>query len=65
MSTEDMFWRRANSYQKPYLFLQNSDWDSWTYSMTEQYMNACLLYGLWPGFFSANAADSRYFNTPG
>eukprot|EP01106_Pelomyxa_sp_JSP_P017288 TRINITY_DN692_c0_g2_i6.p1 TRINITY_DN692_c0_g2~~TRINITY_DN692_c0_g2_i6.p1 ORF type:complete len:435 (+),score=133.86 TRINITY_DN692_c0_g2_i6:88-1392(+) len=61
---EYLFRYRAFSYQKPYLFLQNSDFGAWTEDMTAAYMEASLAFGLWPGFFSANAAENCYFETP-
>lgn len=58
---ERMFYYRMNAFQKPYLFLQNSDFTRWTYDMTQRYMESALLYGIWPGFFSPDAATARYF----
>ncbi|KAH3763505.1 tRNA nuclease WapA [Pelomyxa schiedti] len=63
-SPSELFQFRAMSYQKPYLLLQNSDFTIWTYDMTEMYMYACLMWGIWPGFFSANAATACYFEDP-
>ena len=34
---------------------------TWTYDKTDQYLQICLAYGLWPGFFSADAARATYF----
>ena len=59
-----LFFYRMSSFQKPYLFLQNSNFNFWTYEMTDKYMQKSLLYGIWPGFFSADAFNDRYFNTP-
>ena len=61
---EILFYRRAIAFHKPYLYLQNADFNLWTNEMTRKYMNMCLLYGHWPGFFSDNAADDRYFDQP-
>ena len=55
---------RFTAFQKPYLFLQNSNFKKWTYDMTQKYMESSLLYGIWPGFFSADAATDRYFDNP-
>lgn len=64
MSHDNMFFRRALSFTKPYCFLQNSDFTVWTKAMTEAYMQSSLLYGIWPGFFSADAAGDTYFSQP-
>ena len=32
--------------------------------MTERYMQICLFYGMFPGFFSENAATNCYFANP-
>ena len=36
-------------------------YSTWTYDKTDQYLQICLAYGLWPGFFSADAASATYF----
>jgi hypothetical protein len=59
-----MNYRRAMMFQKPYLFLMNTDFDSWTYADTEKYMRRCMFYAFYPSFFSANAATNHYFAQP-
>ena len=59
-----MSFYRFTAFQKPYLFLQNANFKKWTYDMTQKYMEASLLYGIWPGFFSADADSNRYFTNP-
>lgn len=61
---DKMAFYRINSFKKPFLFLQNSNFRKWTYEMTQKYMEFSLLYGIWPGFFSADAATDRYFDNP-
>ena len=63
-SYDTLFSYRANSFQKPYLFLQNSNFNVWTKEMSDKYMQRSLLYGIWPGYFSANAATDTYFSNP-
>lgn len=58
----DMLFQRAMAGQRPYIFLQNTDFDSWTVAMTGQYFQVCVSLGLWPSFFSHNAADHQYFS---
>jgi hypothetical protein len=38
-----------------------ADFDTWTKGYSDQYFQICLAYGLWPSFFSADAADHVYF----
>jgi hypothetical protein len=73
-------WLRAGQYQpasfqqmdlwrtlsgaKPYLLLMNTDYDKFTPDIVEQYFQRALFYGMWPGFFSHNAADNPYWQNP-
>ena len=59
-----MLYRRAMNGQKPYGFLMNTNFTQWSYELTERYMKRCLAYGIFPSFFSANAATNRYFDQP-
>ena len=56
--------RRTMSYHKPYLLLQNNDYDQFGYDAVERYFQRCLFYGVFPSMFSANAADHAYWETP-
>jgi len=49
---------------KPYLLLMNSDYDQFTPALVERYFQRALFYGMWPGFFSHNAADNPYWQNP-
>jgi len=53
--------KRAMTAAQPYLYLMDTDWNTWTSGDTDQYLQICLAYGLWPGFFSADAASATYF----
>jgi hypothetical protein len=64
MSIEELFYRRALCGQKPYCFLMNSDFTKWTYELTEKYMKRSLAFGMFPGFFSADASSEQYFTRP-
>jgi hypothetical protein len=55
---------RSLSGAKPYLLLMNTDYDKFTPDLVEQYFQRCLFYGMWPGFFSHNAADNPYWQNP-
>lgn len=58
----DFFYiKRTLSWKKPYMFLMNTHFETWTAEMTERYMQMCLFYGMFPGFFSENAATNCYF----
>jgi len=56
--------RRTMSGKKPYLILQNTDYDKFTPEYVEKYFARCLFYGIYPSMFSANAADNPYWETP-
>jgi len=64
MSDTEMMYRRILCGPKPYCFLMNTDFDKWPYELTEKYMRRCLAYGMFPGFFSANASTGHYFSRP-
>lgn len=64
MSDGDLLYRRALAGGRPYCFLMNTDFTRLTHGMVEAYMCRCLAYGMFPGFFSANASTGRYFDQP-
>jgi hypothetical protein len=64
MSDEDLLYRRALCRGKPYCFLMNTDFTKLSHARVESYMQRCLAYGMFPGFFSANAAEGHYFERP-
>jgi hypothetical protein len=64
MSDEQLMYRRAMCGPKPYCFLMNTNFDKWPYELTEKYMKRCLAYGMFPGFFSADASTKTYFGQP-
>lgn len=64
MCDEDMMYRRALCGGKPYCFLMNTDFDKFSYAMSEKFMQRSLAYGMFPGYFSANAATGHYFSRP-
>lgn len=55
---------RTLAAAKPYLLLMNTDYDRFGSDLVEKYFQRALFYGMWPGFFSPNAADDRYWETP-
>jgi len=55
---------RALSGAKPYLLLMNTDYDRFSPDLVEKYFHRCLFYGMWPGFFSHNAAENPYWQAP-
>ena len=59
-----MNYRRATMFQKPYLFLMNTNFDSWGYDDTEKYLRRCMFYAFYPSFFSADASSNHYFSQP-
>jgi len=42
----------------------NTAFTAWTREMTEKFMKRCLAYGMFPGFFSADASTQQYFSQP-
>jgi hypothetical protein len=52
-----MNFRRALCRQKPYCLLMNTDYGRFTPELVERYFQRCLFYGVWPGFFDAEAAS--------
>jgi hypothetical protein len=64
MPDSTMLYCRALSGKKPYSFLMNTDFSRWSYELSEKYMRRCLAYGIFPSFFSHDAASNRYFDRP-
>ena len=64
MSDEELLYRRALCRGKPYCFLMNSDFANFPYAATEKFMKRALAYGMFPGFFSADASTGHYFTRP-
>jgi hypothetical protein len=64
MGDSAMLYRRAICGQKPFCFLMNTDFSKFTYEMSEKFMKRCLAYGMFPGYFSANASTGHYFERP-
>ena len=64
MTIQELRYRRAACADKPYCFLMNTDFSKFTHEMVEKYMKRSLVFGMFPGFFSANAASGRYFSNP-
>lgn len=56
--------RRTMSGAKPYLLLQNTDFEKFTPGYVEKYMQRSLFYGMFPSFFSLDAATKPYWLNP-
>ncbi len=56
--------RRTLSNQKPYLLLQNTNFDKFPAEMVEKYMQRSLFYAVFPSMFSVDAASSPYWENP-
>jgi len=59
-----MHYRRALCYQRPYLLLLNTDYDKFRPEWVERYFARCAAWGVFPSFFSQNAADNPYWQNP-
>ena len=64
MSDDELIYRRMLCGPKPYCFLMNTDFAKFSHEMVEKYMKRALAYGMFPGFFSANASEGHYFTQP-
>jgi hypothetical protein len=64
MADSAMLYRRALCGAKPYCFLMNTDFTKFSYDMSERFMKRSLAYGMFPGYFSANASTKTYFSQP-
>ncbi|HPD16851.1 MAG TPA: hypothetical protein PLE19_18040 [Planctomycetota bacterium] len=64
MSDADLLYRRALCKGKPYCFLMNTPFEQFSHALVEKYMKRCLAYGMFPGFFSADASTGQYFQRP-
>jgi len=64
MSDSDLLYRRALCKGKPYCFLMNTVFEDFSHEHVERYMQRCLAYGMFPGFFSHNASQGHYFTRP-
>jgi hypothetical protein len=62
MPDRELIWRRALCGPKPYCFLMNTVFDDFPPALVEKYMKRSLAYGMFPGFFSHNAAEGHYFS---
>jgi len=60
----ELLYIRSLSGQKPFCFLMNTDFTKFSYELTEKFMKRSLAYGMFPGFFSADAATGHYFSQP-
>lgn len=65
MSDEELLYRRAMCKGKPFCFLMNTDFSQFTYEHSEKFMQRSLAYGMFPGYFSADASTGQYFSQPG
>lgn len=64
MSDQDLLYRRVMCKGKPYCFLMNTEFERFPHALVEKYMKRALAYGMFPGFFSANASQGHYFTRP-
>ncbi len=63
-SDEKMLYWRALCRKKPYVTLQNTDFDRFPPELVERYLARCCAYGVLPGFFSPDAANGVYWTRP-
>lgn len=56
--------RRTLSYQKPYLLLQNTDFDAFGTAQVEKYFQRSMFYGVYPSMFSVDASTNPYWTIP-
>ncbi len=63
-SPSDLLRKRALCGEKPFCFLQNTDFTKFSYEYSEKFMKRSLAFGMFPGYFSSNAATGHYFSQP-
>jgi hypothetical protein len=56
--------RRTLSYRKPYLLLQNTDFNRFGSELVEKYFQRSMFYGVYPSMFSVDASTDNYWNMP-
>jgi len=64
MADSELFYRRILCKGKPYCFLMNTKFENFPKEKTEKFMQRSLAYGMFPGFFSADASTGQYFTRP-
>jgi len=64
MGDDELLYRRALSRGKPFCFLMNTVFEQFPTERVDRYMQRCLAYGMFPGFFSHNASEGHYFSRP-
>lgn len=64
MNDAELLYRRALCGPKPFCFLMNTHFPAWGADLTEKFMKRSLAYGMFPGFFSADASTGHYFSQP-
>jgi hypothetical protein len=64
MGDDELLYRRALCRGKPFCFLMNTEFTRLSHERVDKYMEHCLAYGMFPGFFSADAATGHYFERP-
>jgi hypothetical protein len=64
MPAAELIYRRALCGTKPFCFLMNTEFDQFGPDRVERYFRRCLAYGMFPGFFSADASTGHYFSRP-
>ena len=56
--------RRTLCHQKPYLLLQNTDFEKFGPAEVEKYFQRSLFYGVYPSMFSVDASTRPYWGEP-
>jgi hypothetical protein len=56
--------RRTMSYHKPYLLLQNADFEAFGSTLVEKYFQRSMFYGVFPSLFHAQGYTYTYWETP-
>jgi hypothetical protein len=56
--------RRTLAFRKPYLLLQNTDFDRFGSEYVQRYFERCMFYAVFPSMFSVDAATRNYWTQP-
>ena len=63
-SDDSLLYARAMSGDRPYGYLQNTDFTKVSLTEMESYMRLCAVYAIYPSAFSADSYNNNYFEQP-
>jgi len=64
LEIEEMQYKRMICYGKPFCFIQNTDFSKFSSDMSLKYIQRCVAFGMFPGYFSKDAFNGHFFLDP-